>query len=119
MIPPTSSQEDMATCYADIYEHSQVSDTNYKNNLCKQIEDVVLVEPDAYSIHDLEHLVDCVQEFRTIASRDEGYPIRDPMCPTHVEFKYIMTPIVPENYYATEIESMLDIDYMISGIIEN
>ena len=104
--------------YADLYEHTQIDNERYKANLAQQIRDIVHVNPEAYEVLDLEHIVDCVNEFRDILACDDEYPVEleHNMCPS---LEYIQCEIDFSRFYTTEINRMIDIHNTICRIIEN
>jgi hypothetical protein len=102
--------------YADIYEHTQVEDDQYKANLAKQIEDIVLVEPDAYEVLDMEHIVDCVNCIRDILSYDDGTFMQER---EKHEFEYLLCSVNQNNYLESEFGELVAWHQVLKKIIEN
>lgn len=102
--------------YADIYEHTQIEDDQYKANLAKQIEDIVQLEPDAYEVLDMEYIVDCVNVIRDILSKDEGVLIQEREAPN---LEYLLCNINYNNFTDTEIYDLIDWHSELKNLIEN
>lgn len=105
-----------AVSYADIYEHSQLDDEQYKINLSEQIDDIVNVEPSAYSVHDMEHIVDCVNAMRDILTLDTGVFIRENTPP---KLDYLICDVNYNNFLESEINDLVYWHDTMKIIIEN
>jgi len=102
--------------YADIYEHTQLEDEQYNANLAKQIEDIVLVEHDAYEVLDMEHIVDCVNSIRDVLALERDYPIQERPDP---QLDYIHCPVRWSHFLESEVRQITAWHQVMKKIIEN
>lgn len=89
----------------------------YKNELAKHIWHVVEVDPDLYTVHELEHIVECVSDLLDILSCDDGREINPNVIGTMVP-RYIKVPINFTHMYYHEINTILDIFHVLDMILK-
>lgn len=102
--------------YNDLYYTVDIDDDMYNNNLARQIADIVIVEPSAYSCKEMEDLVDCVHGIRDILTKDRGYSVQTHIIP---HFDYIHTRVQWDHFYIDEIGEIAAFHRIMKRIIEN
>jgi hypothetical protein len=110
----------MALIYEDIItSETLLQDEQYKMNLYKQIEEMLEFEPSAYEVHEVETLVDLVNEANDILEEFEEVGTFDD---TDVVFEpqYLWMEIEDYTQYSKEhVIRLNQIEGKIKNILEN
>lgn len=102
--------------YNDLYPCVDIDDETYKNNLARQIADIVTLDPSAYECVDMEQIVDCVNCIRDVLAKDRGYIITDVFVPQR---DYIHCSIPWNHFSIDEIKEIVYWHSVMKKIIEN
>jgi len=101
----------MATSYADICDYP-VADDMLKCMMCKQAEPYLYLEPDSYTLEELDRIIDCIHELDEMLNvAHSREPVADNIDISIIDDLSMLSGMnVPwDNLYYSEIQTIAEI----------